>query len=55
MNDIVIVGFKVNQSKSVFYRKVNLANRAYLFDSLLRAFAVSDFVSIRVIRSVESP
>ena len=54
MNTIVIVGFKVSQERSVFYRKVSLADRAKLFDTLLKAFAVSDFVSIRIIRRKES-
>ena len=56
MKTIVIVGFKVNQDNSVFYRKLpNLtlgeaSDDARLLSAFKSAIGKSDFISVRVVR-----
>ena len=55
--NIVIVGFKVKQDNSVFYKKlVNLSlgevtDDAKLLANFKKALLVSDFVSVRIVRN----
>ena len=56
MKTIVIVGFRVQEEKSVFYKKQKLnlgeqSDDAKLLANLKSAIGMSDFISIRVVDS----
>ena len=58
MKTIVIVGFEVQKENSVFYKKLKLSlgeqsDDAKLLANLKSAIGMSDFISIRIIDSVE--
>ena len=56
MKTIVIVGFRVQEEKSVFYKKQKLnlgeqSDDAKLLADIKSAIGMSDFISIRVVDS----
>lgn len=59
VKDIVIVGFKVEEDNSVFYKKLKgiglgeAKDDAKLLGNFKSALRVSDFVSVRIIESKE--
>lgn len=49
MNTFVVVGFRVDSVNSVFYRKCDSEEK--FVKAVLKAAKISDFISIRIVRS----